>query len=226
MKHNFERFCKCYENIENYEKAKKDDFIGWVCHHRLQTWTSDGKRREVDILAKELKALGMYYNRPAEELIFLTRSKHAKLHNKGRKFSDETRKKMSDVKKDISDETRKKMSDAKKGKNNPHYGKHLSEEHKKKIGEGNKGKHLSEETRKKIGEANKGRLHTEETKNKIRESHKGKKLSEEHKKKLSEASKGNTRNKGRCWFNNGVTEKFCFKCPEGFVFGRLSWKNN
>lgn len=99
---------------------------------------------------------------------------------------------MSDVKKDISDETRKKMSDAKKGKNNPHYGKHLSEEHKKKIGEGNKGK----------------------------------KLSEEHKKKLSEASKGNTRNKGRCWFNNGVTEKFCFKCPEGFVFGRLSWKNN
>lgn len=171
---NFERLCKDYKNIENYEKAKADDFKNWVCHHRLQTWTSDGKRREVDILAKELKALGMYYNRPAEELIFLTRSEHAKLHNKGRKFSDEHRKKMSDVKKDISDETRKKMSDAKKGKNNPHYGKHLSEEHKKKIGEGNK---------------------------------------------------GNTRNKGRCWFNNGVTEKFCFKCPEGFVFGRLSWKN-
>ena len=125
---NFERLCKDYKNIENYKKAKADDFKNWVCHHRLQTWTSD-----------------------------------------------EHRKKMSDVKKDISDETRKKMSDAKKGKNNPHYGKQLSEEHKKK---------------------------------------------------LSEASKGNTRNKGRCWFNNGVTEKFCFKCPEGFVFGRLSWKNN
>ena len=172
---NFEHLCKDYKTIENYEKAKADDFKNWVCHHRLQTWTSDGKRRDVDILAKELKALDMYYNRPAEELIFLTRSEHAKLHNKGRKFSDETRNKMSDVKKDISDETRKKMSDTKKGKNNPHYGKHLSEEHKKKIGEGNK---------------------------------------------------GNTRNKGRCWFNNGVTEKFCFKCPEGFVFGRLSWKNN
>ena len=65
---NFERLCKDYKNIENYEKAKADDFKNWVCHHRLQTWTSDGKRREVDILAKELKALGMYYNRPAEEL--------------------------------------------------------------------------------------------------------------------------------------------------------------
>lgn len=184
---NFERLCKDYTNIENYEKAKADDFKNWVCHHRLQTWTSDSKRREVYILAKELKALGMYYNRPAEELIFLTRSEHAKLHHKG---------------------------------------KHHSEEHKKKIVEGNKGKQLSVETKKKMSEAHKGRLHTEEAKNKIRESHKGKHHSEETKKKMSEAAKGNTRNKGRCWFNNGVTEKFCFKCPEGFVFGRLSWKNN
>ena len=29
MKYNFEKFCKDYENIENYEKAKKDNFKGW-----------------------------------------------------------------------------------------------------------------------------------------------------------------------------------------------------
>ena len=70
MKHHFEKLCKDYKNIENYQKAKADNFKGWHCHHRLQTWTSDGERRPVDISMDELKALGMYYNRPASELIF------------------------------------------------------------------------------------------------------------------------------------------------------------
>ena len=39
MKHNFKLYCKDYENIENYEKAKADNFIGWHCHHRLETHT-------------------------------------------------------------------------------------------------------------------------------------------------------------------------------------------
>ena len=150
MRYNFKRYCKDPEKIENYEKAKKDDFIGWHCHHRLETHNSDGKRRDVDITQKELIALGMYYHRPAEELIFLTTREHnafkkgkklsdetrKKLSeaNKGKKLSDETRKKMSDVKKDISDETRKKMSDAKKGKQ-------LSDETKKKLSEARKGMH-------------------------------------------------------------------------------------
>lgn len=62
---NFERYCKDYENIENYQKAKADNFKGWCCHHNLETHNSDGKRRDVDITASELKALDMYYNRPA-----------------------------------------------------------------------------------------------------------------------------------------------------------------
>lgn len=128
MKHNFEKFCKDYENIENYEKAKKDDFVGWDCHHRLETHNSDGERRLVDITVAELKALGMYYNRPAEELIFLRKGEHTAL----RKVSDSTKKKLSDVRKNISEETRKKLSMA------------------------NKGHSVSEETRKKIGTANKG----------------------------------------------------------------------
>lgn len=113
----FEKFCKDYENIENYEKAKKDNFKGWECHHRLETHTSDGERRLVDITRAELIALGMYYNRPAEELIFLTIKEHYE-YRKGKAKSEETRKKMSEVKKGKakSEETRKKMSESHKGK--------------------------------------------------------------------------------------------------------------
>ena len=145
----FERYCKDYENIENYKKAKADNFIGWDCHHRLETHNSDGERRIVDITRKELKALNMYYNRPAEELIFLTKSEHNILHNKGKHHTEETRRKMAEVKK----------------------GKKFSEETKKKIGEAHKGKHLSEETRKKMREAKKNM--SEETRRKMAEAHKG-----------------------------------------------------
>ena len=69
-------YCKDIENVENFEKAKADDFVGWNCHHRLETHNSDGERRLVDISHNELKALGMYYNRPADELIFLTSREH------------------------------------------------------------------------------------------------------------------------------------------------------
>ena len=135
MKLNFERYCKDYENIENYDKAAADNFKGWDCHHRLETHNSDGERRLVNITQKELKALNMYYNRPAEELIFLTKSEHNTLHHKGKHYSEETRKKMREAKK----------------------GKHRSEETRKKLSEANKGKKLSEETRKKLREAKKGK---------------------------------------------------------------------
>ena len=157
MKHKFEKYCKDYENIENYQKAKKDNFKGWNCHHRLETHTSDGKRRLVDISRNELKALDMYYNRHSEELIFLTISEHRSLHHKGKKLSAETRRKISKPK---SDDTKKKMSEA-------HKGKHLSEETIKKRSEALKGHPVSEETKKKMSEANKGKKFSEEHKNKI-----------------------------------------------------------
>ena len=144
----YKRYCKDIENVENFEKAKADNFKGWCCHHRMQTWTSDGKRREVDITAAELIALDMYYDRPAEELIFLTESEHTSLHQKGKRksvehnmrnseahkgkqFSEEHRKKLSDAKKNISDETKKKMSEAAKNR---------STSHRNKISEAKKGK--------------------------------------------------------------------------------------
>ena len=39
----YKRYCKNIENVENYEKALADNFVGWCLHHRLQTWTSDGE---------------------------------------------------------------------------------------------------------------------------------------------------------------------------------------
>ena len=135
MKHRFKYYCKDYENIENYQKAKADDFKNWEVHHRLETHNSDGERRQVDITADELKALDMYYNRPADELIFMTIYEHGRLHMKGKHFSEETRNKISEAKK----------------------GKRISEETKKKIGETHKGKKLSKETRNKMGEAHKGK---------------------------------------------------------------------
>jgi hypothetical protein len=69
------------EQVENYELAKVDNFNGWCIHHRLETHTSDGEKRLVDLSRMELFALDMYYNRPANELIFLTRSEHTSLHN-------------------------------------------------------------------------------------------------------------------------------------------------
>ena len=139
MKLNFERYCKDYENIENYDKAAADNFKGWDCHHRLETHNSDGERRLVNITQKELKALNMYYNRPAEELIFLRKSEHQFLHRKGKKLSEETRKKLREAKQNISAETRKKLREA------------------------NKGKKLSEETKKKLREAKKGNTYTKGT---------------------------------------------------------------
>ena len=134
MKHRFEAYCKNYQDIENYDKALADNFKGWQCHHRLETHTSDGKRRDVDFTVDELLALGMYLYRPASELIFLKHSEHASLHQKGKHFSEETKKKMSEAKKNMSEETKKKLSEARKGKK-------FSEEHKKKMSLQKTGRH-------------------------------------------------------------------------------------
>ena len=130
-KYNYEKCiqkycCEDISKIENYEKAKANNFEGWNCHHRLETNNSDGEKRPVDLLAEELIALDMYYNRPADELIFLTRSEHTIIHNKNKCFSTETKKKLSDSHKGKhhSEETKNKLSEYNKGEKNPLYGKH------------------------------------------------------------------------------------------------------
>lgn len=69
-----------YEMIENYEKAKADNFIGWHCHHRLELHPDNTIRFTVE----SLKKLGLYYKRPANELIFLKIEEHARKHAIGK----------------------------------------------------------------------------------------------------------------------------------------------
>ena len=104
------KFCiNDLQNIENFYKALNDRTQTWHCHHRFETHNSDGKMRTVELTKEELKALDMYYNRPAEELIFLTPKEHRILHSpfshvdrkllpqntKGHKMSDRVKKRIS-----------------------------------------------------------------------------------------------------------------------------------
>ena len=64
-------------DIENYDKASKTNFKGFVLHHRLE---------EQGYTMKQLKDKGLYYNRPASELIFLTHKEHGEIHKNIRKM--------------------------------------------------------------------------------------------------------------------------------------------
>lgn len=212
-----QRFCcEDLSKIENYDKAKADNFKGWAIHHRLETHTIDGKRREVDLTVKELIDNNMYYHRPASELIFLTVEDHISLHTTGKKYF---------LGKHHSKETKRKISES-------HKGEHFSEEHKKHLSEksawkGTKGimfgKQHSEEAKDKMSKSWDYNKHfSEETKRKMSEAHKGKSCqhSEETKKKIAEACKGIH------WYNNGEINVRAKECPAGFVPGRLSLGTN
>ena len=216
-KRKFELYCTDPENIENYEKAKVDDFKDWHCHHRLETHNSDGEKRLVDISRDELIALGIYWHRPSSELIFMTKSEHRSLHGgqmKGKHHTEEAKKKISEAGKGKSpwikgkhhtEEAKKKMSEAGKGRPAWNKDKKMSEDYKIKLSEAHKGKHLSEEQKKKIGESRKGYSHTDDTKRKMSTAKKGKPCSI----------------KGFHWYNNGKVNTRAKECPDDFVPGRL-----
>ena len=91
--------------IENYDKAIADDTQTWHCHHRRET-----------IFSKpDLIEIGEYYNRPACELIFLTKSEHIRLHKIGENNPNFGKPAWNNGK-HLSAETRKKISEARKGK--------------------------------------------------------------------------------------------------------------
>ena len=152
-----EKYCEDYNNIENYTEAVKSP-LRYDLHHRLEI--SENKSR------KDLIDENLYYNRPAEELIFIEHGEHKRLHNanlsedtrqkmsdahKGRLVSEDTRQKISEAKKNISAETRKKISEANKGKQNT-LGHHwnLSAETKNRMSEAHRGRHWHLENGKRI----------------------------------------------------------------------------
>lgn len=142
-------YCTKPELIENYDKAIADTTQIWECHHRLETHFSDGteRPRNAQLSRKELIALGMYFDRPSEEFIFLTEGIHHGLRS-GTKHSEETRRNISEalkgkpsLKKGIktgprSEETKKKLSESHKGKPTWNKGKHRTW-----YTNGNKGMH-------------------------------------------------------------------------------------
>lgn len=136
---------------------------------------------------------------------------HDSLHNKGKKLSIETRKKLSEafkgkdspmLGKRHTEKTLRKMSEVKKGKK-------PSEKTKRLMSIAHMSENLSEETLRKMSEAKKGvknnmfgkpggmlgKHFSEESKRKISERLKGRIFSEETKKRMSEARKLYLRNK-------------------------------
>ena len=75
------RFCsEDIALIENYHQAISDQKRMWDTHHRREC-DANGKTL---FTKKQLIEMNLYYNRPAAELIFVTRSMHWKLHREMR----------------------------------------------------------------------------------------------------------------------------------------------
>lgn len=94
-------YAYCKEDIsliENYDIAINDN-KRYVCHHKNGLLKS----------RTELIEQKLYFNRPADELIFMEIAEHNSLHNKS---------------KILSEETKHKMSNANTGEKNPMYGVH------------------------------------------------------------------------------------------------------
>lgn len=141
---NVREFCKEFEKIENFAEAALSP-EKYDCHHRLETHNSDGEKRLVPLSRNELITLDMYYNRPPEELVFLTHSEHSSLHQTGRKLSEAAKRKIGDI----------------------HRGRKLSEAAKRKIGDVHRGKKISEDQKLKLSIALKGRKFSKEHKARI-----------------------------------------------------------
>lgn len=199
--------CEDISKIENYDKAIADKSQFWICHHRLELMATGGV---CDVAKQDLIDWGIYYGRPADELIFVTRAEHVKLHRIGWKHSEESKRRTSETLKGhlVSKEARRKISESCRGRILWPNGR--PEETIRKITEANRGKRRSEEQRRKMSEAAKGK-----PKPWLRD----KPRAEEWKRKLSEYWKGTH------YFNNGVKQVRARECPEGFVPGRLRSKN-
>ena len=101
QKKNWKSYCsEPPELIENYQRALAEGFVGWCIHHRLEI-QQDGTR----VSMQELIDQGLYYDRPASELVFMRFGEHTSLHNigntyiKGRHHSEETRHKIAEANK-------------------------------------------------------------------------------------------------------------------------------
>ena len=113
--------CEDLSLIENYALAIADTTQTWECHHIGEVLPC-GR-----FSPNDLKKFGLYYSRPASELIFLTKAEHTSLHKRGVPLNEDHKKAISDSKKGVprpdlkgihrSEATKKAISDAMKGVN-------------------------------------------------------------------------------------------------------------
>lgn len=106
--------------IENYDKAIADTKM-WVCHHKAGVLPCGRFSRE------DLKKFNLYFHRPANELIFLTKSEHLSLHSKGITLKNSTKLKISKTlyNKRLSEEEKRKRK-AKMISKGTYYGRNHS----------------------------------------------------------------------------------------------------
>lgn len=125
------------------------------------------------------------------------RAKSLSEHFKNRVFSEETKAKMSLNHADVSGENNPMYGIKLYGQDNPFYGKTHSIQTKNTI-------------------SNKLKTYYTTHKNPMY----GRKHSEESK------IKNSLSNKGKHWYNNGIENKYCRECPDGFVPGKLKHKQH
>ena len=100
--------CEQIENIENYEEAIQSKEL-YVCHHKNEI--------DMNMKAYELQKLGLYWKRPANELIFLSNRYHTHIHftngrspKLGKPMSDSSKRKLSENNGSHRQEVRDKIS--------------------------------------------------------------------------------------------------------------------
>lgn len=120
--------CESISLIQNYDKAVADKEQVWHCHHRLEI-TESGEINSM----QELKDRGLYYGRPASELVFMTEHDHRSMH--GRNMSEKTLGLLSNQGRGRThtEETKRRISETKKNHYHPFRGKHLPQGMKQKM---------------------------------------------------------------------------------------------
>lgn len=119
--------CEDVSKIENFEKANTSDEF-YEFHHR--------KEIELDVDKEWLIANDLYYNRPASELILLTKKEHRQLHMTGKYVCEKSPifgKVGNRLGKHHTAEAKEKNRLAHLGSNHPLYGKKHKESTIKKM---------------------------------------------------------------------------------------------
>ena len=106
--------CEDISLIENYNKAIEDCSQVWHCHHRLET--------DLGLSEKELQDSNRYFNVEAKYLVFMTPKEHKAIHLSYRTKGTH-----------LTYEHKRKLSIINMGESHPFYGKHHTEEAKKKM---------------------------------------------------------------------------------------------